>query len=101
MIRTVTGGLPVSDNQPWLPGLPHALAALSTYAVFGARGCLSGLLLATLASFIVFLPVTALTLNGGRPIAEDAPAPALTRRAQAVMLALWTATAWAGAAIAW
>ncbi len=100
MIRALTGGLHVSGNQPWLPGLPHAAAALATYFVFGGRGCLTGLMLATLASFVVFLPVTALALNGGRAISEDAPAPGLTQRAQIALLALWTATAWAGAAIA-
>ena len=61
---------------------------------------MTGLLLATLASFVVYLPVTALGLNGGRAIPEDAPAPALTVRAQVVLLGLWTLTAWAGAALA-
>jgi hypothetical protein len=75
-------------------------AALATYFVFGGRACVTGLLLATLASFIVYLPVTALTLNGGRPIAADEPIPPLTARAQMLLLGLWTLTAWAGAALA-
>lgn len=75
-------------------------AALATYFVFGVQACVTGLLLATLASFVVYLPVTALTLNGGRAIAADGPAPALTTRAQIVLLVLWTVTAWAGAAVA-
>ncbi len=62
---------------------------------------MTGLLLATLASFVVYLPVTALALNGGRAIAPDAPAPALTLRVRMVLLVLWTLTAWAGAAAAW
>ena len=33
-------------------------------------------------------------------LAEDAPAPALTARAYTVLLTLWTATAWLGAAAA-
>ena len=74
-------------------------AALATYFVFGAQGCVTGLLLATLASFVVFLPVTALALNGGRAIAADGPAPALTAKAQVALLGLWTATAWIGAAL--
>lgn len=90
----------VTANRPWLPGWPHAAAALATGFVFGAQGCVTGLLLATLASFVVYLPVTALALNGGRPIAADAPTPALTLRAQALLLALWTLTAWGGAALA-
>lgn len=99
-VRTLSGVSGFSSEQPWLPGLPHVAAGLATYFVFGAQGCVTGLLLATLASFVVYLPVTALTLNGGRAIAEDAASPALTTRAQMVLLALWTVTAWAGAALA-
>jgi len=90
----------MSADQPWLPGLPHVVAALATYFVYGGQGCVTGLLLATMASFIVYLPMTALTLNGGRAIKADAPTPVLTTRAQVVLLGLWTATAWAGAALA-
>jgi hypothetical protein len=96
-VRTLTVGFGVSADQPWLPGLPHVAAALATYFVFGGQACVTGLLLATLASFVVYLPLTALALNGGRAIAADAAAPALTARAQVVLLALWTITAWAGA----
>jgi hypothetical protein len=99
-VRALTGGYGFSADQPWLPGLPHVAAALATYFVFGGQACVTGLLLATLASFVVYLPVTALTLNGGRPIAADGPAPVLTTRAQMVLLGLWTLTAWAGAALA-
>lgn len=98
-VRALTVGSGLSADQPWLPGLPHVLAALATYFVFGAQGCVTGLLLATLASFVVYLPVTALALNGGRAIAEDASAPALTMKAQAVLLGLWTVTAWVGAGL--
>jgi hypothetical protein len=99
-VRALTGGSGISADQPWLPGLPHVAAALATYFVFGAQACVTGLLLATLASFVVYLPVTALTLNGGQAIAEDGPAPVLTTRALVVLLGLWTVTAWAGAALA-
>ena len=92
-------GVVVSADQPWLPGLPHVAASLASALVFGLQASLTGLMLATLASFVVYLPLTALALNGGRAIAEDAPAPALTRPAQMLLLALWTATAWAGAAL--
>src|SRR6201994_22167 len=96
-VRALTGGFGVTAEQPWLPGLPHVVAALATYFVFGGQACVTGLLLATLASFVVYLPVTALTLNGGRPITADNAAPVLTVRAQLVLLGLWTLTAWAGA----
>jgi hypothetical protein len=99
-VRALTGGIGVSADQPWLPGLPHVAAALATYFVFGGQACVTGLLLATLASFVVYLPLTALALNGGRAIAADATAPVLTMRSQMVLLGLWTLTAWAGAAVA-
>jgi hypothetical protein len=97
-VRALTGGFGHTD-QPWLPGLPHVAAGLATYFVFGAQACVTGLLLATLASFVVYLPLTALALNGGRPISAEASAPALTVRAQIVLLALWTMTAWAAAGL--
>src|ERR1700674_928252 len=99
-VRALTSGFGHSDNQPWLPGFPHVAAALATYFVFGAQACVTGLLLATLASFVIYLPVTALTLNGGQAIAADGPAPVLTTRSLVVLLGLWTVTAWAGAALA-
>nr|WP_294516201.1 hypothetical protein [uncultured Rhodopila sp.] len=99
-VHALSGFSRPSNRQQWLPGLPHVAAGLATYFAFGGQACITGLLLATLASFIVYLPVTALALNGGRAIAEDAPAPALTVRAQVVLLGLWTLTAWVGAALA-
>ncbi|WP_428483863.1 hypothetical protein [Rhodopila sp.] len=99
-VRVLTGGPGSSADRPWLPGLPHATAGIATYFAFGAQACVTGLLLATLASFVIYLPMTALTLNGGRALAPDAPAPVLTARAVILLLALWTLTAWAGAALA-
>lgn len=99
-VRALTGGFSFSADQPWLPGLPHVAAALATVFVFGGQACVTGLLLATLASFVVYLPITALTLNGGRAIAPEEPTPVLPPKAQAVLLGLWTLTAWAGAALA-
>jgi hypothetical protein len=99
-VRVLSGGFPHSADQPWLPGLPHVAAALATYFVFGGQACVTGLLLATLASFVVYLPLTALALNGGRAIEADASPPALTTRAHVVLLGLWTGTAWAGALLA-
>jgi len=99
-IRSLAGGFTTISHhgdRPWLPGLPHAAAVLATIPVFGATACVTGLLLAALTGFIVYLPLTALWLNGGRAIAYDAPPPALTRGAQALLFGLWTATAWLGA----
>ncbi len=98
-VRALTGGFPVSQGQPWLPGLPHAVAGLATWLAFGAIACVTGLLLATVASFVVYLPLTALALNGGQALAPDAPAPVLPVRAQVGLLALWTLTAWAAAGL--
>jgi hypothetical protein len=86
--------------QPRLLGLACAAAALPSAAVFGAAAGLAGLLIAALVSFVVYLPLTALALNGGRPVPQEGPAPALTPSAQALLFALWTATAWLAAALA-
>ena len=99
-VLALTSGSVGSADQPWLPGLAHVAAALATYFVFGGPACVTGLLLATLASFVVFLPLITLGLNGGRAIAADGPAPVLTGRAQLLLLGLWTLTAWGGAALA-
>ncbi len=98
-VRALTGGFGLGADQPWLPGLPHVAAALATFFVFGGQACVTGLLLATLASFVIYLPLTALTLNGGRAIAPDAPAPVFSTRSQMVLLGLWSATAWAAAGL--
>lgn len=99
-VRALTGVATSSSEQPWLPGLLHAVLGLAPALVFGLSACLSGLLFATLASFVVYLPLTALALNGGQAIDTDTSAPALTPGAQLALLALWTATAWGAAAVA-
>ena len=65
-VRVLAGASADTADRPWFPGLPHAMAGIATYFVFGAPACVTGLLLATLAGFVVYLPVTALALNGGR-----------------------------------
>jgi hypothetical protein len=100
-VRALTGGFANSIGQPWLPGLPHAVAALATWFAFGGIACITGLLMATVASFVVYLPLTALALNGGEPLDLDAPAPVLPPRAQVVLFGLWTLTAWTAAALAY
>jgi hypothetical protein len=93
-------GVAASADQPWMPGLPHAVAGLASALVFGLPACLTGLILAALASFVVYLPVTALALNGGRAIEADAAAPAMPTGARVLLLGLWTATVWGAAALA-
>jgi hypothetical protein len=98
-MRTLTASL-VSAREPdrsWLPGLPHVLMAAAIWPVLGGSACLVGLMLASLVSFVVYLPLTALALNRGEPLTQDKQAPELTPLAHAVLLVLWTATAWAGA----
>jgi hypothetical protein len=46
------------------------------------------------------LPLTALALNNGRPLAPDDVAPVMTPNAKRALFVLWTATAWLAAAIA-
>ena len=88
------------DARGRLLGLPFVLAAFVPGLVFGWQACFAALTIASLASFLVYVPMTALALNGGGALTEDAPVPALTARAYAVLLALWTTTAWLGAAAA-
>ena len=86
--------------QGRLLGLPFVLAAGSTGCVLGWPACFAALMIASLASFLVYVPMTALALNGGGALTEDAPMPPLTPRAYLVLLLLWTATAWVGAVAA-
>jgi len=80
--------------------LPFVLLAFGPGSVFGWQTCIAALTIAGLASFLVYVPMTALALNGGRALGEDAPVPALTARAYAVLLVLWTASVCLGAAAA-
>ena len=91
---------PTTQDRAWLPGLPHVLAACAAAPVLGVPACISGLLVATLVSFIVYLPLTVLALNGGAALPEDAEAPPITPHARWLLLGLWTATAWATAWVA-
>ncbi len=81
-------------------GLPFVLAAVAPGFVFDWQACFAALIIASLASFLVYVPITALALNGGDALREDAPVPALTSRAYIVLLLLWTTTAWLAAAAA-
>jgi hypothetical protein len=81
-----------------LLGLPFVLAASVPGIVAGWQTCIAALTIACLACFLVYLPLTALALNGGSPLTEHEPVPAFTLRAYLVLLVLWTVTAWLGAA---
>ncbi len=81
-----------------LLGLPFVLTAGASALVFGWPACLAAVMLASVASFVVYVPMTALALNDGRALRCDAPDPPLTPRAYTVLLLLWTFTAWLGAA---
>ena len=90
----------LNDTRGRLLGMPFVLAAFAPGTVLGWPSCVAALVLATLASFLVYVPLTVLALNHGDALADDAPVPALTARAYATLLALWTATAWLAAAVA-
>jgi hypothetical protein len=89
-----------STDAAWFPGLPHVVAAVSTWLVYGGAACAAGLLMASFVSFVVWLPLVALALNHGEPLAAEAAAPALTPNAKRALFVLWTATAWLAAAVA-
>ena len=97
--QTIAATRPATERS-WIPSLPHAVAAASTWLVYGASACVAGLLMASLVSFVMWLPLTALALNHGEPLQADAVAPALTPNAKRALFVLWTATAWLAAAIA-
>jgi hypothetical protein len=88
------------DTRGRLLGLPFVLAALAPGYLLGWQACLSALAIACLASFLIYVPLTVLALNGGNPLAEASPVPQLTARAYWVLLTLWTTTAWLGATAA-
>ena len=87
-----------STDGAWMPGLPHVLAALTVWPVFGAATCATALLMTSLITFVLWLPLTALALNHGEPVPEDARGPTLTPTARRALRLSWTATAWA---VAW
>jgi hypothetical protein len=97
--QTIAATRPSTDGA-WFPGLPHVLAAGSSWLVFGGAACAAGLLMASFVSFVLWLPLVALALNNGAPLAPEAESPVLTPTAKRALFVLWTATAWLAAAIA-
>jgi hypothetical protein len=96
--QTIAATRPSTDGA-WLPGLPHVLAAAGSWLVFGGAACAAGLLMASFVSFVVWLPLVALALNNGVPLASEDASPALTSNAKRLLFVLWTATAWLAAAV--
>lgn len=82
-----------------LLGLPFVLVACAPGLLFHWPACIVALLLASVASFLVYVPMMALALNHGAALRDNEPAPPLTPRAYATLFLLWTATAWSAAAI--
>jgi hypothetical protein len=86
-----------SDGR--LLGLPFVLAACAPGFIYPWSVCIGGLMVASVASFLVFVPLTALALNGGVALGNDDPPPPLTPRSYLLLLTLWTAAAWLGAVL--
>jgi hypothetical protein len=87
------------DARGRLLGLPFVLTAAVPGILFGWQASVAALILASVASFVVFVPMTALALNRGAALSEDATLPPLTVRSYVVLLVLWTAAAWLGATL--
>ena len=87
------------DARGRLLGLPFALTAAVPGILFGWQASIMALILASVASFVVFVPMTALALNRGAALPEDATLPPLTARCYVVLLVLWTLAAWLGATL--
>jgi hypothetical protein len=83
-----------------LLGLPFVATACAPALFYPLSTCIAALMVASVASFLVFVPLTALAMNGGAALNDDEPLPPLTHRAYAVLLLLWTTSAWLGAALA-
>ena len=88
------------DARGRLLGLPFVLTAAVPGILLGWQASVAALTVASVASFVVFVPMTALALNRGAPLAEDATLPPLTARSYVILLALWTMAAWLGASLA-
>jgi len=88
------------DARGRLLGVPFVLTAAVPGILFGWQASVAALIVATVARFVVFVPMTALTLNRGAALPEDATLPPLTGRCYVALLALWTLAAWLGAALA-
>jgi hypothetical protein len=86
-------------TRGWFLGLPFVLTACLPVFSFGWQAGVTGLAVAGVASFVVFLPLAALALNGGDALSEEEPMPPLTTRCYIILLALWTSAAWFGAVI--
>ena len=87
------------DARGRLLGLPFVLTAVVPGILFGWPASVAALIVATVASFVVFVPMTALALNRGAALHEDATLPPLTARSYVVLLVLWTLAAWLGATV--
>jgi hypothetical protein len=87
------------DTNGLLLALPFVLTACAPGFVSTWSASFAALMAASVASFLVYVPLTTLALNGGAALQDDAPIPPLTPRAYVVLLLLWTATAWAAAAV--
>jgi hypothetical protein len=82
-----------------LLGLPFVLAACAPGLVYDWSVCIAALMIASVASFLVFVPLTALALNGGVALNDEQALPPLTPRAYGLLFLLWTTSAWLGAAL--
>ncbi len=100
-VRALTGWPGVRSDLPLLGGLPHLAATAASFLVFGLEPAIAGLMLAIVASAIVFRPLTPLAMNRWQPMPLHRHDPELSPRARLVLVGLWTTTAWSGAALVW
>lgn len=88
------------DARGRLLGLPFVLTAAAPGLAVEWHACVASLLIASVATFLVYVPLTALALNGGAALRDGEPAPPLTARAYVALLVLWAMTVWLGAILA-
>lgn len=73
-------------------GFPCMVVALLCAWLMSPMACAIGLLTATALTFVLFLPLTALVLNGGQPVRPEEPGPTLSTMASGVLFLCWAAS---------
>jgi hypothetical protein len=97
--RTLSGVPGTRIEWPSLAAVPYLGAIAAAYLVFGPEPALAGLMLAVVLDAVAYRPLTPLAQNNWQPLPPYQCDPTPTPRAKSILLGLWVATAWIGAAL--
>lgn len=97
----VTTSFGLSDAaRQWLAGAGYIASVLLAYLAFGWQPAVGGTMLAFGGHFLAFRPLTAMALGHWNPNADDEEVGfSISPRARLILVALWAATLWTGAAL--